>query len=167
MWRSKKLILIGILMAVVLAGTLGGVAIAQANDENTNTVQDIKTNLMEKVAEIYQANTGVAIDAAELQKAFEQAQQEIKDEAYNQFLQKLVDEGKITQEQLNEFKAWLESRPNLPIDEFRQWMESHPDIPYFFGSDNSSGMTPFGGMHRNNGKTGEGFGFMFRNRLPD
>jgi hypothetical protein len=164
MWRNKKIILIEILTVVVLVGTLGGIAVAKANDENSTKALANNTTLLEKVAEIYQQNTGTAIDAQELQKAFDQAKTEIATNARDVYLQKLVDEGKITQEQADQYKAWLDSRPNFPTDEFKQWMESRPDIPYLFGSDDSSSMMPFGGMRGGMGKMGGGFGFNFHNR---
>jgi hypothetical protein len=167
MWRNKKIILIEILTVVVLAATLGGIAVAQANDDNSTKALANSTNLWEKIAEIYQQNTGTAIDAQELQKAFDQAKTEIATDARDGFLQKLVDAGKITQEQADQFKAWLDSRPNFLTDEFKQWMESRPNIPNLFGSDNCTGVKPFGGMHRGMGKMGGGFGFNFRNRFAD
>ena len=167
MWRNKKIILIEILTVVVLVGTLGGIAVAKANDDNSTQALANSTNLWEKVAEIYQQNTGVAIDSTELEKAFDQAKTVIATDARATFLQKLVDEGKITQEQADQYKAWLDSKPNFPTDEFKQWMESRPDIPNLFGSDNCSGVMPFGGMHRGMGKMGEGFGFNFHNRLAN
>jgi hypothetical protein len=139
MWRNKKLILIEVLVVVMLIATVGIVAVARADDENTN--QDHTSSLMEKVAEIYQANTGTVIDAEELENAFTQARQEIRTENRYQFLDKLVDMGKITQEQADEFKAWLEARPDIFTDEFQQWLESRPDISGIFGhNDNVGGL---------------------------
>ena len=161
MWRTKKFIIIAVLTMLVLAGTIGGVAIAQANDDENNLPQTGNVSLLDKVAEIYQKNTGVAIDPQELQKAFTEAGQAIRDEAQDRFLQSLVNDGKITQEQADQFKTWLESRPSFPTDEFKQWMEARPDIPALFGQDNETRMGPFGGMQRGSGKFGGGFGGKF------
>lgn len=163
---TKKLLLIGTLCVVVLAGTLGGFAIASADDEDTtNATQVTQTDLMEKVAEIYEQNTGTAIDPTELQNAFAEAGAVIRDERQDQFFQNLVDEGIINQEQADEWKAWLDARPdNALTDEFRTWMESRPDIPGLFGTGNFEGRMPFG-MHRGPGN-GKAFGFGFRNCLP-
>jgi hypothetical protein len=99
---------------------------------------------MEKVAEIYQKNTGTTIEPQELQKAFTEAGASLRAEAMDQFLQKLVEEGKITQEQADAWKTWLAARPDKALtDEFKAWMDSHPDIPGIFGSDDST-MMPFG-----------------------
>jgi hypothetical protein len=162
MWKRNKIFISGIVLMVVLAGTLGGVAVAQANDSNTNPPQSSNNTLLEKVATIYQANTGTAIDPQELEKAFQQAGQEIKSEALDNYLKKLVEDGKITQEQADQFKAWLDARPAFPTDEFKKWMESRPDIPGLFGQDNHPGTRFFGMMHNGKG----GFGFRFGGGLP-
>ena len=157
MWRSKKFIIIAVLAVLVLGVALGGVAMAQ-DDEGINASQSANvSSFLDKVAEIYQQNTGVAIDAEELQKAFTEAGQAIRDEAQDKFLEKLVTDGKITQEQADEFKAWLESRPTFPTDEFKDWWESRPDVAGLFGQGNG-GVMPFGGMHRGLGKFGGGMG---------
>ncbi len=156
MWRSKKFIIIAVLAVLVLGATLGGVAIAQADDENNDTTQTANvSSFLEKVAEIYQNNTGVAIDPQQLQQAINEAGQAMRDQALENYLQKLVTEGKITQEQADQFKAWLASRPSL--DEFKTWLESRPDIPGIFGEGNGIGIGPFGGMHGGMGKFRMGF----------
>ncbi len=155
MWRSKKLIFIEVLIGVALLATVGMAAVAHANDENT--AQNSTTNLMEKVAEIYQANTGAVIDPQELEKAFRQALQEMRTMALDEFLQKLVEEGKITQEQADEFKAWLQAKPDIFTEELKEWLESRPDIPGLFGQ-NGGGFMPFGGVHHGRTGIGEGFG---------
>ncbi len=117
MWRSKKFVIIAILTVVVLAGILGGVAIANADDENTTqtgTTNNFST-LLDKVATIYQQNTGVAIDSQELQKAFTEAQKEMRNEALDKYLNSLVDQGKITQDQAKQYKDWLNSKPDVPV----------------------------------------------------
>lgn len=160
MWRSKKFIIIAVLTVLVLGGTLGGVAIAQADDQNNNTTPTATANVssyLDKVAEIYKNNTGVTIDPQELQKAITEARQTIRDEALTNYLQKLVSEGKITQEQADQFMTWWDSKPTLPIDEFQQWWNDRPDIPSMFGQNNDNGMGAFGDMHMI-GKFRGGFG---------
>lgn len=161
MWRNKKFIIIAVLTVLVLGGTLGGVAIAHADDEENIPPQSGNVSLLDKVAEIYEKNTGVAINAEELQKAFTEAEQAIRDEAQDRFLQKLVADDKITQEQADQYKAWLDSRPTFPTDEFKQWMEAKPDIPALFGQDKDVRIGPFGGMNRGPGKFGGEFGGKF------
>jgi hypothetical protein len=162
---SKKLIVIGVACVVVLAGTvLGGVAIANAADSDTTTTTTTTTtaqaNLWDKVAEMYQKDTGTAIDPAALQKAFQEAGSAVQADKMDQMLQKLVDSGKITQEQADQWKAWWNSRPSSAIsDEFKTWLESRPEIPGLGVTGipgknmmpfNGKGMMPFGKMGRFN-----------------
>lgn len=147
MWRNKKLIIIEVLVVVMLVATLGVVAVARADDETPNQEQDNITSLIEEVAEIYEANTGTTIDAQELQNAFVQARNQHMTAIRYQCLDKLVEQGKITQEQADELKAWLEAKPNIFTEEFQQWLESRPDIMGMFGR-NNCGIMFFGGRHQ-------------------
>jgi hypothetical protein len=161
MSTKKKLLIICVLCVVVLAGVFGGFAIASANDGDS-----ARATLFDKIAEIYQKNTGSALDAQELQKAFTEAGTAARTEACNNFIQKLVDNGKLTQEQADALKAWMAARPDSALsDEFKAWMQARPDIPGMFNFDKSGfgqfgpncpGQGPFGGR--------QGFGMM-RNRL--
>ncbi|MBM4462929.1 MAG: hypothetical protein FJ012_06275 [Chloroflexi bacterium] len=45
--------------------------------------------------------------------AFKQARQEMQDEALQNWLQKLVDEGRITQEEADQYLEWWQSRPDI------------------------------------------------------
>jgi hypothetical protein len=163
MWRSKKFIIIAVLVVLVLGGTLGGVAIAQADDQNTTatpTATDNVSSFMQKVADIYKANTGVTIDPEQLQKAIVDARQAIQEEAPDNYLQKLVDEKKITQDQADQFKAWWDKRPSL--DEFKSWWQSMPDIPGIFGGGNGIRIGPFGGIRGGLGNFRMGFSLGIR-----
>jgi hypothetical protein len=115
MWRSKKFIIIAVLAAVALVGSIGGVALAQTGTGDDSQPAAQHQALLDKVCAIYEQNTGVAIKSEELQKAFDQARSEMQDEALNSYLQGLVDEGKITQEQADQYKAWLESKPEVDV----------------------------------------------------
>jgi hypothetical protein len=162
MWRSKKFIIIALLTVVVLAGTIGGVAIAQADDQNNAqaTSQNATgiAKLWDKFAEILQKNTGSTVTAQDLQKAFNDARTQIATDARSQYLQKLVQDGKITQDQLDAYNKWLEARPQFPTDAYKKWTDSRPDIPYLFGNGSRGGMMPFGGGPRGSGKMGGMFG---------
>lgn len=114
MWRSKKFIIVTVLAAVILTGSITGVALAQTGDEE-NDPQAQQEALLDKVCRIYEENTGTAIDAQALKDAFAQAQSEIRDEALDSYLQKLVEEGEITQEEADEYLEWWQSRPDSAI----------------------------------------------------
>ena len=114
MWRSKKFLLAMVLAVVALVGSIGGVALAQTGTDDSQPAAQHEA-LLDKVCAIYEQNTGVAINSEELQKAFAQARSEMQDEALNNFLKGLVDEGKITQEQADQYKTWLESKPDVDV----------------------------------------------------
>jgi uncharacterized protein HemX len=133
MWRSKKFIIIALLAVVVLAGSIGGVVFAQTENEEDNSPATQQAALLEKVATIYEENTGVAIDPDQLKAAFKQAGQEMQDAALDKYLSGLVDEGKITQEQAQEYKDWLKAKPDVPA------------LPGLGGSGGHRGFGMFGG----------------------
>jgi hypothetical protein len=121
MWRSKKVIIIAVLTALVLAGSIGGVVMAQTEDKDHGREARHEA-LLEKVGAIYEENTGDAIDAEALQEAFAQAiagMQQARDgmqiEDRDNFLQNLVDEGRITQEEADQYETWLEAKPDIDI----------------------------------------------------
>jgi hypothetical protein len=128
MKRSRKILLAVLLSALVLAGSIGGIALASDDEEDTGPADGFG-NLIEKVSQIYQEKTGTALDTEKLEESFIEARNQIKSESRDRFRQRLIDEGRITQEQLDEFDKWLESKPDFPTDEFREWMESKPDFP--------------------------------------
>jgi hypothetical protein len=115
MWRSKKFIIVAVLAAVVLVGSIGGVVLAQNGNGDDSQPKAQQQALLDKVCAIYEQNTGTAINSEELQKAFDQARDEMRAEALDNHLQNLVEQGKITQEQADQYKAWLEAKPDVPI----------------------------------------------------
>jgi len=115
MWRNKKVIFVA-LMVVVIAASTAVVAFAQtASDDQSQTPESREAALLTKVAAIYETNTGTAIDADALTTAFSQAQKEMATEALNTRLQNMVSNGKLTQEQADQYKQWLQSRPDTSL----------------------------------------------------
>src|SRR4030043_1437598 len=112
MRRSKKFVLVTILATVGLVGSITGVVLAQNGDDSQPKAGP--EALLERVSEIYEENTGVAIDSQKLKEAFAQAQSEIRGEAVKNRLQSLVDEGKLTQEQADQYLEWWQSKPDVP-----------------------------------------------------
>ncbi len=140
MKRGKKLALIALTGILVLGGILGGAAVAFAYDETTPA----DNPLLDKVAEIYEANTGTPLDIDQLQQAFTEASGELRLEARDGMFDRLVENGVITPEQADEFQAWLEGRPDMP-----------------FGRANMGGERQFGQMFRGHRGLGGGFGNCF------
>ena len=114
MWRSKKFILITLLAVVVLGVTMGGVALAQTGNEDGSQPGDRYGALLDRVCEIYEENTGAAIDSQQLKDSFTQAQSEMRDEALDNRLQRRVEQGDITQGEADQYKGWWQSRPEDP-----------------------------------------------------
>ncbi len=157
MRRSKKFIILALVAAVVLIVSVAGLAFAQTGSDSSG-----KT-LLGRVATI------LGIDQQKVEDAFAQAQQEMRDEALDSYLKNLISEGKITQEQADQYKTWLKAKPDLapfrqqlkewqqtqpgiPPD-LKQWQENRPDIPLPGGN--------FGGF---GGRGGFGGGMMRMHR---
>ena len=144
MWKTKRFILIAALVAVVLVGSLAGIAFAQTG--STDNAISGKT-LMARVAAI------LGIDQQKVEDAFAQAQREMQEEALDNHLKNLIDQGKITQEQADEHKAWLKASPDMePFrQQLREWQQAKPSIPGLEGipgfggpgGRGSRGMMPF------------------------
>jgi hypothetical protein len=137
-WKTRKfMVLSAVLVAVLVVGATAGVALAQDEPEGKRGA------LFSRVAEI------LGVEQQKVEDAFTQATKELRDEAQDEQLQSLVESGKITQQEADEYKAWLESRPDIPriplrdpeqlvekgiitqeqLDDYTAWMESKPDIP--------------------------------------
>jgi len=116
MWKTKKGILVALLVGVLLVGSIGGaVAFAQTGNDNGSQPKAQDDTLLDKVSAIYQKNTGVAIDTQQLKDAFAQAQSEMRDEAMQSRLQNLVGQGKITQDQADAYLKWSQAKPDIQL----------------------------------------------------
>ena len=140
MWRKKKLIVIAVLAAVLLAGSMGGVALAQTENGDDSS----SNKFVAKVAEI------LGVDEQELEDAIDQARSEIRDEALDSYLEGLIEEGEITEEEAEEYKTWCNNKPDMgPFrEQMREWAESRPDVP--LGRFGDGGF--WGGMKRGGGR---------------
>jgi len=101
-------------------GDIAGGVIAAGDDSSSNTEDQSQTTdrhqaLLDRACAIYEEKTGVAIDSAQLKDALDQAQSEMRDEALESRLQNLVDEGKITQEEADQYLEWWQSRPDIEL----------------------------------------------------
>jgi hypothetical protein len=143
MWRNKKWVIVAVLAVVAVAGSVGGVALAADDDSE---LEKHFGALWERVCAIYEDETGEDIDPEALRDAFAQAQSEMRAEALDNRLQRLVDEGKISQDEAAAYKEWLQDRPDMEqfrqqLEEWQQarpgippeleeWQESRPDVPF-------------------------------------
>ena len=130
MWKDKKFIVIVSLIAVLIAavGTIGGLALAKQYNNDNGQLRAARTELMQQASNFLQNHQ---------QNILQNGGQ-----ALDNYLDKLGKDGKITQQQADDFKAWLKDRP---------------DIPAIFGNANQPGSDTFGWMRNMMG----GFGFRF------
>jgi len=118
MKSNRRKLIAGILVATMaLTGVLVGTVSA---DEGEGTANH-REALMARVAEI------LGIDQQDLENAFEQSMQERMGEARDDRCQALIDGGIITQDQVDECREWMESRPDNR-DEMQEWFEARPDM---------------------------------------
>jgi len=136
--KIHKIVFATVLVAVMLIASMPVIALAQEGENPEH-----QSALMSQVAEI------LGIDQQDLENALKQAQTELREETLDARLQELITEGTLTQEQADEFKSWMETKPDVPmvppgqleealekgtitqeqIDQLKAWMESKPDIP--------------------------------------
>jgi len=121
MWKSKKFIFIAVLAVLVLVGSLAGVAFAQTGSASEGSGKTLSA----RVAAI------LGIDQQKVENAFAQAQSEMREEALDNYLKSLVDQGKITQAQADQYKAWLKARPDMAQyrQQLKDWQQTRPGIP--------------------------------------
>jgi len=169
MWRSKKFVVFALLAAVLLVGSISGIAFAQTGNGDDSQPEVRCGALLDKVCEIYEQKTGVGIEQEVLKEAFTEAQSEMRDEALDKGLRKLVDEGKISPDQADQYKAWLQAKPDTEpfrqqlkdwqlarpdiSPELKEWQDARPDMPppepfgRFGGHGFQDGMKWGGGHH--------------------
>ena len=111
---SRKMKVIVSVVVAVLLLTVGGTATVMAQDKPVPTpepstkifmVTANTTGLLARVAEI------LDIPEDDLVNAFNQARQEMREEAYFSFLDKAVAEGRLTQEEADEIEEWWQQKP--------------------------------------------------------
>lgn len=118
--RKRKWFIPVVVVSVLLIGGIAGGLIAAADDSSSNTEDQSQTAdryqaLLDRTCAIYEEQTGVAIDSEQLKDALKQARGEMRDEALESRLQDLVDNGKITQEEADQYLEWWQSRPDVEL----------------------------------------------------
>jgi uncharacterized membrane protein len=119
--KKRKWFIPVVMVSVLLIGGITGGVVA-ANNSSSNTAAGNQTQatdryqaLLDKACAIYEGKTGVAIDSGQLKDALEQARSEMQNEALQSWLQDLVDNGKITQEEADQYLEWWQSRPDIEL----------------------------------------------------
>ncbi len=123
MSKGRHLIAGMLVATMALAGVLAGTI--SADEESAGAPRD---TLLARVAEL------LGLEQQQVEDAFQQAMSEQRAErqaereaARDARLQELIDEGILTEEQVEAWNDWLESRPDVG-DEMREWFESRPDM---------------------------------------
>ncbi len=96
---KKRTVITALTVAVILLGIFGGIAAAQGQDGD-KIIRGPNT-LTSRMAEI------LGIDEDRMEQAFKQAVSETRDERMKDHLARLVEAGKITQEQANHKFEWM------------------------------------------------------------
>jgi hypothetical protein len=109
--KKRKIILSVLLSTAAVIGITAGVAFADDENDSSAPPEARHEALLERVCEIYENNTGVAIEPEALSEAFAEANQAMMAEAREARLAKLVEDGVITQEEADQFSEWWEARP--------------------------------------------------------
>jgi hypothetical protein len=117
--RKHKWFIPVVLSVVLIGGITGGVMVAADDSSGTvdqqNQLADRHQELLDRACAIYQENTGTAIDSEQFKAALKQAQGELREEALESHLQDLVENGKLTQEEADNYLEWWQSRPDIQV----------------------------------------------------
>lgn len=106
---TKRRIIVLVITGVMAALITGGAVLAQeAGSNEDGTGEDpSRQSLASRVAAILSLDEGV------VQDAFTQARGDMRAERFQIKLDRLVEQGILTQEQADEMRNWYESRPNF------------------------------------------------------
>ena len=115
MLKKKKRLVIAIIAIAATVGITTGVVFAQDESGDATQPEAKHEALLERACEIYEDNTGVSIDPESLKDAFTEANQEMMAEAMQSRLDKLVEEGVITQEEADQFQEWWQAKPDVSL----------------------------------------------------
>ncbi len=117
--RKHKWFVPVVLSILLIGGITGGVMVAADDSSGTvdqqNQPADRHQELLDRACAIYQENTGTAIDSEQFKAALKQAQGELREEALESRLQDLVENGKLTQEEADNYLEWWQSRPDIQV----------------------------------------------------
>jgi hypothetical protein len=112
MWRKRKWIIVGVVVAlvVVAAGITGGLAYAQTATPTPNNTPPVNPgkDLADRVATI------LGLDQAKVEAAFAQAEKDMQSDAVKGYLDKLVQAGKMTQSEADQYLQWWQAKPQTP-----------------------------------------------------
>ena len=107
MTKYMKFGLIAIVALTALSVGITAIAFTESPEGEVGSDGGPRQIFLSKVADI------LGLDDEQVADAFVQARQEMRDEAQEQRLQRAVDEGRITEEEAEQIREWLQSRPEV------------------------------------------------------
>jgi hypothetical protein len=117
--RKRKWLIPVALSIVLIGGITGGVMVAADGSSGTvdqqSQLADQHQELLDRACAIYEENTGTAMDSEQFKAALEQAQGDLQEEALESRLDKLVENGKMTQDEADSYLEWWQSRPDIQV----------------------------------------------------
>jgi len=102
---KKTMVITSLTLAVILLGIFGGIAAAQGQGQDK--IKRGSSMLTSRMAEI------LGIEEDRVEQAFKQAASETRDERMRNYLARLVETGKITQEQADHKLEWMKENSGL------------------------------------------------------
>ncbi len=111
MRKKRKFIIITVTAATVAALMLSGAVFA---DEPLDTPPNPIESVISRVAD------KLGIDQEELEIAFQEAVQEERAERMDNHLDRLVENGKITEEEAEQYQEWWQDKPDVPFGQGHQ-----------------------------------------------
>jgi hypothetical protein len=137
MRRSRKLIIAAVLAVVVVAGSIGGIVLANGNGNDDGSADKFGA-FLDKVIANYEEK-GYTIESPEaLKEAFAEAGAEAAENmrerrvaAMQEHLERMVTEGAISEEKAAEIEEWLNDMPEGI--QFGPGLPGHGRFPGRFG----------------------------------
>jgi hypothetical protein len=133
-----------VLAAVLAVSVLLSGSMAAVNADDGQKVEGLRPagKVLEKVAQI------LNIDKQKLIDAFKQAGSEVRQQGLSERLDKLVADGKLTQDEANQYKTWLAAKPSgvaiapqvmkdllkngkitqAQYDQWQNWWDTKPNV---------------------------------------
>jgi len=105
MRKYMKIGIVAIVAVIALSVGITAVVTAESPQAEVGSDAGLRQVFLSKVAGILE------IDEGELADVFKQARQEMRGEALEQRLQRAIEEGRITEEEADQIREWLDSRP--------------------------------------------------------
>ena len=115
----KRWIFVSLMVGALALVLTGGAVLAQSDDSDGDSRMG---RFAERVASI------LGLETSQVQDAMEQAKTELRQEGLQEKLDSLVESGEITQEQADEFKTWVEAKPDGAFMGFHHWKIDDEDL---------------------------------------